>query len=207
MTAPTLLHRFTRIERAVHWTAATLMVVCILTALALYNGSIGLLIGHRHTVELIHVYCGLALPVPVLLGLVSVAYRADLRRLNRFTRHDWRWLRTRRRHESSIPVGKFNAGQKVNTSVATGATLVMLGTGLLMFFPGLVRLSWRTGATLVHDWVALALGLLIVGHIWFALRDRHAMAGMIGGRVPAHWARAEHGEWARESGAGEPADP
>ena len=72
------LDRFSRAERAVHWITATLMIVCIVTAAILYNGSLSIQVGHRHVVELIHVYAGFALPVPMLFGLVSAAYRADL---------------------------------------------------------------------------------------------------------------------------------
>jgi formate dehydrogenase subunit gamma len=192
------LRRFSRTERIVHRMIAVLMIVCILTAAVLYNGSLAIPIGHRHLVELIHVYSGFALPVPMLLGMISAAYRADLRRLNRFTPLDWRWLRDRRRRAGSIRVGKFNAGQKLNASLSGGAILVLLGTGLLMYFPSLVRLSWRTGATFVHDWFALALGLLVIGHITFAIKDPEARRGMRTGRVSATWAQAEHGAWVDE---------
>jgi formate dehydrogenase subunit gamma len=200
--APQRLHRFSRAERAVHRTTAILMIVCILTAAVLYNGSLAIRIGHRHLVELVHVYAGFALPVPLVLGVLSAAYRADLRILNRFTRSDWRWLRPRKRRDPSLPIGKFNAGQKLNGSLSAGAILVLLGSGLLMYFPNLARLSWRTGATFVHDWFALGLGLLVIGHITYAIKDPEARRGMRTGQVSATWARDEHPAWASESEPG-----
>ena len=190
--------RFTRAERLVHRTTAALMMICIATAAVLYNGSIAVHVGHRHIVELVHVYCGFALPVPALAGLVSLAYRADLRRLGRLTRADRRWLRSRTRRDGTIRVGKFNAGQKLNSSLVTGSVLVLLGTGVLMYFVGLSPLAWRSGATFVHDWFALALGLLVVGHIAFAVKDPEARHGMRTGRVSRRWARAEHAAWLAE---------
>lgn len=195
---PGSLHRFSLGERAVHRAVAGLLSVSILTAAVLYDGSLALLIGHRHVVEVVHVYAGYALPVPILFGLLSRAYRADLTRLNRFSRSDWRWLRSRTRRDGTIRVGKFNAGQKLNAALTAGAITVLLGTGVLLDFTGLVRLSWRTGATFVHDWFALALGLLVLGHLYFALNDREARRGMRTGRVSARWARAEHADWAEE---------
>jgi formate dehydrogenase subunit gamma len=192
------LRRFSRAERAVHWTTATLMIVCIVTAAVLYNGALSIKVGHRHVVELIHVYAGFALPAPMLLGLVSAAYRADLARLNRFSPSDWRWLRPRTRRDGSIRVGKFNAGQKLNAALTAGAILVLLGSGLVMYYPGLARLSWRTGATFVHDWFALAVGVLVLGHIAYAINDREARRGMRTGRVSASWAHAEHPAWAAD---------
>jgi len=69
MTAPPApprqsVFRFSRSVRAVHWARAALVVVLILTAAVLYNGSLSLLVGHRHAVELVHVCAGLSLPVP-----------------------------------------------------------------------------------------------------------------------------------------------
>ncbi len=192
------VRRFGKVVRVVHWTIALLMIICIVTAAILYNGSIGVAIGHRHLVELIHVYSGFALPVPILLGAISRSYRLDLRRLNRFTPRDWRWLRSRSRRDGSIKVGKFNAGQKLNAALSGGAIAALLGTGIIMYFPSLTRLSWRTGATFVHDWFALAVGLLVIGHIFYALKDSEAQRGMRTGRVSASWAPAEHAAWADE---------
>jgi formate dehydrogenase subunit gamma len=205
--APGYLQRFNRAERVLHRTTAALMIVCILTAAVLYNGSLAIAVGHRRAVELVHVYCGFALPVPMLLGLVSAAYRADLGRLNRFSPSDWRWLRSRTRRDGTLPVGKFNAGQKLNAALTAGAILVLFGTGLLMYFPSIARLSWRTGATLIHDWFALAVGLLVVGHIVFAIKDPGARRGMRTGQVSVHWARTEHRVWAEEVLGNEPREP
>jgi formate dehydrogenase subunit gamma len=190
--------RFSRAERMIHRTTAVLMTACILTAAVLYNGSISIAVGHRHLVELIHVYCGFALPVPMFLGILSFAYRADLRRLGRFTPADHRWLRSRTRRDGTITVGKFNAGQKLNASLASGSILVLLGTGVLMYFVRLAPLPWRSGATFVHDWFALALGLLVVGHVIFALKDPEARRGMRTGSVSRSWARTEHAGWLRD---------
>ncbi len=201
---PLTLDRFTRAERWVHRATALLMGTCLLTAFVLYYGPMSLAIGHRHAVLLVHVYAGYALLVPMLLGLGSAAYRADLRVLNRFTREDWRWLRSRNRRDGTFAVGQFNAGQKLNASLVAGSVVVMVGTGTLMFFTGLARLSWRTGATFVHDWFALGLGLLVLGHLWFAIADPQAREGMRTGRVDRRWAEREHPEWlARLSSAEE----
>jgi len=199
------IDRFGRASRWVHWATATLMITCILTALVLYNGSVAVLVGHRHLVELIHVYSGCALPVPLVAGILSRAYRDDAHRLNRFTSRDWAWLRSRTRRDGTIEVGKFNAGQKLNAALSTGSIGVLLVSGVVMYFVHLAPLSWRSGATFVHDWFALAVGLLVVGHIVMATKDPHAMSGMRTGRVPLRWARREHGAWAREV-AGDPPD-
>lgn len=175
-----------------------LVLVLVATAAALYVGPISVAVGHRRVVATVHAWCGLALPVPVLVGLASVAFRADLRRLNRFTPGDGAWLRRRRERAGNRRVGKFNPGQKLNTALSSGALLVLLGTGVLMYWPDLVGLDYRTGATFVHDVVGLALGVLVVGHVYKALQDREALRGARTGRVSAAWARRHHPVWADE---------
>lgn len=208
-----LIERFTRAERYVHWASTVLMLVLIATGAILYNDQLAVYTGHRQFIAVLHLYCGFALPVPMAAGVFSKAYRADVRRLNRHTAQDRLWLRRRawkpgRVEEHGLKVGKFNAGQKLNAAFLCGAILVMTGTGTLMWFQSLAGVSMRTGATFVHDWLALAIGFDIIGHVWFAVIDRHARAGMRRGTVPLWWAEQEHELWAREFTEPEtPADP
>ncbi|MER6995970.1 cytochrome b/b6 domain-containing protein [Streptomyces sp. NPDC000410] len=195
---PARVSRFSRAERWVHRSTAALMLVCVASAACLYVPVLAELVGRRHLVVTLHEWSGLLLPVPFLLGLASRAFRADLRRLNRFGAHDRAWLRAvrrRDRHPGARQAGKFNAGQKLYAAWIAGAVLVMLGTGLLMWFTGLAPLVWRTSATFVHDWLALAIGLVLIGHIKMALADPEARRGMRTGSVARPWARREHPLW------------
>ncbi len=194
-----MLARFTGGERWVHRSTAALMGVCLGTAAVLYLGPLSVLVGRRALVEQIHVIAGIALPVPIVCGWLSRAFRADAGRLNRFGPTDWAWLRSRGWRGSTLPVGKFNAGQKLNASFTTGAILVLLGTGLIMRFANAWPLSLRTGATFVHDWLSYAVGGVLLGHVMFALRDPESRSGLRTGVVSAPWAREKHAGWAAES--------
>ena len=196
MRLPAKLLRFTRGQRWVHRATAILMGICLVTAAFLYIDVLSQLTGHRALIEWIHVIAGIGLPVPALIGLGSKAFRNDARILNRFSRNDWRWLRSRQRRDGSIAVGKFNAGQKLNANFQLGAILVMLGTGLVMRFANHWPISLRTGATFVHDWLAYAVLAAVLGHVWMANRDPNALRGMRTGYVPTSWARREHLVWA-----------
>ncbi|MCX4760833.1 cytochrome b/b6 domain-containing protein [Streptomyces sp. NBC_01275] len=198
--APTRIHRFSRAERWVHRLTALLMGLCVATAACLYIPEFAELVGRRELVVRVHEWAGLALPAPVLAGLASRAFRADLGHLNRFGPHDRRWLRAalrRDKRRASRPAGKFNAGQKVYAAWIAGATLVMLGTGLLMWFTHLTPIMWRTSATFVHDWLALTVGVVVAGHIGMALGDPEARRGMRTGSVSPEWADREHPLWRR----------
>jgi formate dehydrogenase subunit gamma len=202
---PALLMRFDRVERAVHWITAALFLLLVVTGAVLYLEPLQSLIGRRALVENIHVYAGLALPFPLvvaLLGSWGRALRDDLGRFNRWSADDREWLRSlfrpgpeRRSRLRKVRVGKFNAGQKLNAAFVGGAGLVMLGTGVIMRWYHPWPLAWRTGATFVHDWLALGLGLVIIGHILMALRDPDALRSMLVGTIERAWAKRHAPAW------------
>lgn len=197
------LKRFDSTTRWVHWATAVLFALCVLTALALYVGPIAVLVGRRGVVSAIHTYAGLALPAPMLLGLLARTFRADVEALERFGPHDWRWLRSKARRTGDLPIGKFNPGQKLNAAFTVGAVVVMLATGVMLWQPHPWPVQYRTGATFVHDWLALAFVVVVLGHLRFAFRDPEARRGMRSGWVRRGWARLHHPGWAADQEPGE----
>ncbi|MEY9903869.1 formate dehydrogenase subunit gamma [Catenulispora sp. MAP12-49] len=194
------VRRFTAAERMVHRGTGTLMLLCVVTAACLYIGPLAQAVGRRHLMVTVHEWSGILLPAPFLLGLLSPAFRADLRRLNRFASYDRRWLHAVRRRldePADRPAGKFNAGQKLYAGWIAGAVSVMMFTGLLMwithFLPGISR----TSAIFVHDILAWAIAVVLVGHMRKAYQDPEARRGMRTGYVDPVWARREHSEWLR----------
>lgn len=148
--------RFTTEERVVHWATATLVLTCIATAACLYFAPLATLVGRRETVKTLHVLAGLLSLVPFVSGLMaSAALRADVRRLDRWGSDT-----------------KFNRGQQLNAALSLGSVLLLLASGSIMFWFDPFPLSWRTGATFVHDWVAVGFGLLVIGHVYKALTTR-----------------------------------
>jgi formate dehydrogenase subunit gamma len=198
---PALLDRFDLAERALHWVNAALLLTMLATGSALYIPQISSVIGRRGLVLAIHVYAGIALPFPILLTAAGRRwgrrFRADARRLNRWNDQDRGWVRHWGR-DPFVVSGKFNAGQKLNAAFTVGTIIVMLATGLIMKFPYLWPLSWRTGATFVHDWVYLAALIVVLGHIGYALNDPDSLRSMVRGTIPSQWARRHAPAWFEE---------
>ncbi|WP_427165176.1 cytochrome b/b6 domain-containing protein [Streptomyces sp. C1-1] len=195
------VRRFSTAERMVHRATGHPMLLCLVSAACLYLGPLAQLVGRRHLLVTVHEWSGISLPLPFLLGLLSPAFRADLRRLNRFAVYDRRWLRAVRRRRTSPearPAGKFNAGQKLFAGWIAGAVLVMLCTGLLMWFTGLLPFVSRTSAIFVHDLVAWAITFVLLGHMGKAFEDPEARLGMRTGHVSRAWAQRYHSRWLRE---------
>ncbi len=105
--------RFDRVQRSAHWLTAALFGVLMFTAIPLYFGSFFGVVFPRHLMEMIHLWTGLALPIPVIasvLGPWGRGMRRDLRRVNAWTRREIRWLLSRGR--TPLEADKFNPGQK-----------------------------------------------------------------------------------------------
>ena len=191
------MDRFDRTERWLHWANATLVGVLVATGAVLYWGELSSIFGRRAFFKEIHVIAGLCLPIPFLLSLPGRRgrrLRRDLGVLNRFSPDDIRWLRSRGA-DPTVRLGKFNPGQKLNTAFVGAALVTMLATGLVLRFFNPFPLAWRTGATFIHDWTALALGLAITGHVYLAVADPDALRGMLHGTVPSWWARQHRPRW------------
>ncbi len=196
--------RFDGLERAVHWVTALLFVILIATGACLYVPQLVGLVGRRALLVRIHVDAGLALPVPLVASFAGPwgkALRADVRRLNRWGNGDRLWLRAVSRLERprEPASGKFNAGQKLFAAFTLGAMAVMLMTGCIMRWFSLWPLSWRTGATFVHDLVAYLLVVAIVGHIAMALAHPSLLRSMLTGRVKRTWAERHARSWLEEA--------
>jgi formate dehydrogenase subunit gamma len=190
------------VERALHWANAVLFLVLMATGAALYVGPLSAVVGRRDLVRTVHVYCGLALPVPIIVALAGrwrTRLRADLSALNRWDADDWLWLRTLGR-DPTVRLGKFNAGQKLNAAFVAGAIPVMLATGTVMRWFHPFPVDWRTGATFVHDWTAIGLYVAVFVHVVKALSDGVGLRGMVAGEVPAAWAERHRPKWHEDMG-------
>ena len=201
------LVRFDALERWVHWVTAVLFSILILTGACLYVPELVALVGRRALLVRIHVDAGLALPVPLvasLLGPWGKALRADVRRLNRWSAADRRWLKMLLQREpvSRLVLGKFNAGQKLMAAFTLGVMGVTLMTGCIMRWFYFWPLSWRTGATFVHDLVAYIFVAAVVGHVLMAITHPRALRSMLTGWVSRTWAQRHARAWLEEVESG-----
>jgi formate dehydrogenase subunit gamma len=192
--------RFDGVQRAAHWANALLFGILMLTALPLYFPSLSDVVGRRALVANIHVWSGVVLPVPLVISLLGpwgAQMRRDVRRINVWTNDEVQWLRSLGRNAPRV-VDKFNPGQKLNAIFVGASILVMLATGFILKWFGFFPVSWRTGATFVHDALAFAIFAVVIGHILFAVTHRESMRSMIKGWVSEAWAARNAPGWLQE---------
>jgi formate dehydrogenase subunit gamma len=204
------LPRFSAAEKWVHRTTGVLIALLTATGATLYYEPFALAVGRRPTVEGLHIAAGLLLPFPALAGsLMSSALRHDFAVLGRMTHMDWQWLRRKDRRTARLPIGKFNGGQKLASSLLLGALLVLFLTGLLLIAPVRIDLpvAMRQGATIVHDLFTFGVLALLAGHFWLAMTHPEARRALRTGQMDRRYAESEYAGWAAEVQAADaPAD-
>jgi formate dehydrogenase subunit gamma len=190
-SAPGRISRFAPSERVAHWLVAGAFFGMLATGLLIGGGGTNLLL-------IAHLALAGALVIGLLVLLIRVRARRALARTVRDLAHldptDRRWLVEAPQHVlgrgTAPPAGRFNAGQKINARlVALGMGALYL-TGVAQFVPGPLA-----G---LHGLAAAAMGLLVAGHVYFALVDRRtrpALSGMLRGDVDRQWAVEHHPRW------------
>jgi formate dehydrogenase subunit gamma len=194
VTAQRIL-RFTRSERAAHW-----LVVAAFAAILLS----GTQMPHRWDADQpvvdIHVGCAALL----VAGLALLLWRDDGGELVRTGIQlattepgDAAWLRSvpdrLRSGAPAPPVGRFNAGQKLNARLSALGLAVLYATGL-----ALLVLGRGLPQGPLHALATVALCGLISGHVFMAVLNpatRHALRGMTLGEVDREWAEHHHPLW------------
>ena len=199
-----LVQRFTRSELAVHWALAVSVILMILSGIAL-----GVNVWHA-AVFPVHVGSVFLLAGGVLLAALAgdrPALRRAARQLRTLDGEDRRWLAWAPRgllggSGEPPPVGRFNAGQKLNAMLITVLLAASIGSGLYWWarLHGVFGNSNIDGA--VHNVAGVAIIVLVCGHLYMAVLNpatRHALRGITTGSVEAGWAAEHHPAWLAEA--------
>jgi formate dehydrogenase gamma subunit len=203
---PVRLQRFSRSERALHWVIAVTVIPMILSGLAL-----GINIWHPE-VFVIHIGSLFALLAAVLL-VVVLGNRQELgrlwRQLRRFDDSDWEWLEAAPRSLVGgpvPPVGRFNAGQKLNGVLMPLLLAVSTVTGLYLWAGQVHHLVTRIDVLGgLHNLAAIGIIALVSGHLYMAVLNpgtRHALRGITAGDVDREWAVHHHALWVADVARG-----
>jgi formate dehydrogenase subunit gamma len=201
------LPRFTRTERALHWTHATAFLVLLGSGLCLYLPSLAEAVGRRPLVKAVHIYTALAW-IAALAAILIVgdrrSVRATIREIDGFDADDMAWLRRRR-----APQGRLNAGQKLNAIFTVVFAVLFSVTGFFLWY-GERDTRFRFANTLlIHDWLMYASFFLFLGHLYLSVihpATRHALNGITRGWVDEDWALRHHEKWAEAMAAARPED-
>jgi formate dehydrogenase subunit gamma len=199
------VRRFSRAERIAHWAAASTFLVMTATGLILYLPVFASLAADRMLWKTLHIGAAIAFWAG-LVAVVAVSPRPLGRtasQLDHFDDDDRAWLAWAvHRRGTEPPVGRFNAGQKLNSAVLAGLAVVFTVSGVLILLQETDKtFRGATSAILVHDWATWVAVPLVLGHIYLATINRstrHSLRGITLGTVQREWARRHHPKWEAE---------
>ena len=189
-------------ERIVHWSIAIAFIFLFLSGLALFSPFffwIAAVFGGGQFMRLLHPFAG------VLLVLLFYPYAWGLRKDNRWTPSDARWV------ENSVAymekrvefpdTGKYNAGQKLMYWSMVPIIGILFLTGITMWQPWFANsfpAPLRRVTSLVHAVSAFVMFIGIGIHWYAAYWTRGSIRAMVRGTVTKSWARYHHPAWFRE---------
>ncbi|HVH30263.1 MAG TPA: formate dehydrogenase subunit gamma [bacterium] len=193
-----LIVRYTMADRVVHWTIAGTFVYVMLTGLALFWPPFywladvfggGPVIRYWHPI--------IALVFLAVLLLMLARWFKDMK----VDAEDRRWIGHFREFVTGdervvADAGRFNFGQKSLFWVQFATAVLLVLSGVTMWFPRSFDVGLRQAAFIVHDLSAIAaIGALIV-HIYMGVFvTRGSVDAMTRGTVSARWAEAHHARW------------
>jgi formate dehydrogenase subunit gamma len=199
MSAPIL--RYTLVERVMHWIAALSYVYVLLTGLAFYSPHLywlATILGGAPTSRFWHPLLGVVFAISIVWMLR--AWRSDMH----ITNADRKWGKAVRHYIRNEdwdlpPIDRFNLGQKQFFWAMFYSALVLLLSGLVLWFPEKIPWSLRSlryAAILLHVASALVtIGLFII-HVYMGTAVvRGGFTSIIRGEVSPAWARTHHRLW------------
>jgi formate dehydrogenase subunit gamma len=187
--------------RVIHWVVALFFFLALFTGMPIWSpifGWMGTLVGGLHVCRWLHpwVACGFFVSAVVMWA----HWRADMK----MTKKDREWLGPKMiqymRFSGEDPeVGKYNGGQKLFFyAVLLDAILVLL-TGVVLWFPTSFSAGLREASIILHDMGFIAFAVAIVGHIYLGTAaEPGTFSAMTRGTVSKAWARLHHPKWYRE---------
>jgi formate dehydrogenase subunit gamma len=196
-----LIPRYTFAERANHWIAALTYIYLLATGLAFWSPYLfwlAAVVGGGFTARFWHPWVGLVFVASFLWMFLQ--WRRDMR----VDANDVAWFRSivhYLRNEDSLlpPTGRFNFGQKLFSWGMFYSTILMLLSGIVLWWTE--DLPWslrylRYAAILVHASVAMiTIGLFLLHVYMGTIMEEGSFGAMVHGTVTRAWARTFHRTW------------
>jgi formate dehydrogenase subunit gamma len=196
---PRVIVRHTFGIRLVHWWTALMLFYLILSGFALgYPRMAWLfdLLGGGQTVRFLHPWVGLGFTVG-LIAMTVMWWRSMT-----FISVDWEWFRKIgiyvRTGHTPVDSDEYNAGQKAYFWFSIFSGVLLLITGIPLWFPDLMSREWNLTNRFAHHVLFLfTIGSLAI-HVYLSTAAfPGTFRAMTSGTVSRAWAAFHHPRWFR----------
>jgi formate dehydrogenase subunit gamma len=189
-------------SRVIHWSVAFTFFGALLSGLPIwtpYFGWMAHLFGGLSVCRWVHPWFGIA-----FFAVIAVMFFAWVREM-RFERQDWGWFGPKmveyfRRTGDERDVGKYNGGQKLFFFLVAALSVVLVLTGVVLWFPLSFIQPLREAGWVLHDAAFILFAAAIVVHIYLGTAAvPGSFQSMTRGTVTKKYARLNHPRWYREA--------
>lgn len=196
--------RYRASDRVNHWIVAISFVLLSLSGLAFFHPAfffLSAVLGGPVWSRILHPFVG------VFLFLVFIGLSVRVWKDNYFKPVDRAWMKRIKEvinnghGPDQLPVGKYNAGQKLMFWSMVISVLFLLLSGIVMwraYFAGYFPVTLLRLAMVVHMLFAFIGILSLIVHVYAAIWIKGTVRAMVRGDVEAEWARQHHPEWYRQ---------
>ena len=193
--------RYTLRERVMHWLAGLSYLYLLLTGLALFSPHLywlAAVLGGGPTIRFWHPWVGVLFAIAIIW--MDWMWRGEMQTTDadrEWNRHVEAYIEN---HDAEVPpVGRFNPGQKQFYWVMLFGMILLLITGIVMWFPEYVPWSvreLRSVAVVLHEIGALiTIGAFII-HVYMGLFVvPGGFRAIVHGYVSRGWAKTHHRLW------------
>ncbi len=198
------IQRYGAADRANHWVLAILFVILSLTGLAFFHPSFFFLtnvLGGPVWARILHPFLGIVMVVS-FIGLARRVWRENF-----IKPVDIQWLKmideviNNGDGPDKLPIGKYNAGQKLMFWTMVGSVIVLLLSGFVIwraYFAAYFPIPVIRLAMLAHMLAGFTGIVALIVHIYAAIWVKGTLRAMTRGTVDANWAKHHHPEWYKE---------
>jgi formate dehydrogenase subunit gamma len=188
-------------SRIIHWSVALFFFLTLFTGLPIWSpvfGWMATLFGGLQVAGWLHAWLGIALFVAV--AVMFVHWFGDMR----LRKEDKGWMGRKmidyfRYRDHDDNVGKYNGGQKLLLYLAAFLAIMLLASGIVLWWPELMPHALREVAWIAHVALFILFVCAIVVHIYLATAmEPGTFRSMTRGTVTKKWARLHHPRWYRE---------
>ena len=185
--------------RAIHWTVALFFMICLFTGLPIWSPIFGwtaALFGGLTVCRWLHAWSGIAFAVATIW--MTIHWMAQMK-IEPNEKHFSLLQYLRFESRTDPETGKYNAGQKRFFWTVVPAMLLVLLTGIPLWWPGAFSWRLRQFCLPLHDIGFIFWFVAIVGHIYLGTAaEPGTFRSMVGGTVTRAWAKLHHPRWYRD---------
>jgi formate dehydrogenase subunit gamma len=189
-------------ERIVHWMLALSCLFLCISGLGMMFHSLnflGTIMGGLKSLKILHNFTGLLFGVSLILAIRMWWKEAGVFVFP----EDIDWIKTAGGylwHVDKVPeVGKYNPGQKMFFLTVGAFGVVMLITGLIMWFPGVFPVEFVRWMYPLHALGFVAIFAFFFIHLYLGTVGSPGSApAMLSGWVTRAWLKKQHPKWLKE---------